>query len=360
MENLPTPPSLSDHQKEATRLERTASRRRWIRIMGAGVVIITASFLGWRAVRRAGEPGRLKAMIPRQLSAGVDQFFIEFNDRVFINYRELVGPTGYIRSYHQVDGEDPSVQFPIRRDWGTNSLPVRLPDGSTVQRSEVFAAIGRSGLIATFPNPQELGYDPKRVYRLDCGVAFQGSRVVDLPPDPAGREGRDQDGVHIYQLPDGRRLDITYHGGVPDGPFRAVYADGSTWGEATYRQGRVIQARVITRKGRSFDELGDSAAATEALVADAKTTAKEFAQRGRQKLAANDHAGALAEFTLALNANPHSAENYLDRADARFASGDVDGAIADCTKAMPCAESAGERTRAELKLQEFSQRKPSR
>jgi hypothetical protein len=111
-------------------------------------------------------------------------------------------------------------------------------------------------------------------------VSYRGNRVVNLPPDPAGREGRDQDGIHTYQLPDGRRFEITYHGGVPDGPFRAFYTNGAPWGEATYRQGRVIEAWLITRQGRRFDELHNGPAASDALTAEAKAEAEQPARHG--------------------------------------------------------------------------------
>lgn len=323
------------------------------------VALLAATGFGLhRAFTMVRESSKLKAMLPRQPASGIDQFFLEFEDRIFLTYGELVGPEAFIKAYNAVDGEDLSVQFPVRRDW-CNPTRVRLPDGAIVERCEVLAAIGRSGLIITYPQPQEGGYDPKRVYRLDCGVSFRGFHVVDLPPDPAGREGRDQNGIHTYQLHDGRRFEITYRGGVPDGPFRAFYADGSRWGEATYRQGRVVDAWIFTRLGRRFDELNDGPAACKALMAEAKASAEELTRRGRMKMAARDHAGAMADFTGALKSYA-SAEVYLDRADARLASGDLDGAMADCTQAVHCARTEIERRRAEQKRRDISQRKESR
>lgn len=45
------------------------------------------------------------------------------------------------------------------------------------------------------------------------------------------------DGLHVTTRPQGRRFETTWRGGVPDGPFRAFYADGKLWAEATYVRG---------------------------------------------------------------------------------------------------------------------------
>jgi hypothetical protein len=242
--------------------------------------VLGIGLLGFWFNSRVQNASKLRSMIPSQPAHTANHFFVEYDDRIFLRYDELVGPDRYIKASRSEDGEDLSVQFPLRRGW-TEPLPVRLPDGSTVERYEVFAAIGRSGLIALYPRPQGGSYDPDRVYGLDIGVSYRGHRVVQLPPDPAGREGRDQDGVHTYQLPDGRRFEITYRGGVPDGPFRAFYADGKPWGEAIYRQGRVIEAWIITRQGRRFDELNDGTAAAAAMEAELKPP--ELPQRKRAR-----------------------------------------------------------------------------
>jgi hypothetical protein len=231
-------------------------------IAATGMAIVFA--LGAVATAKVRTSSNLKAMIPRQPSAAIDQFYVENPYRIFLKYDELVGPERYFRTYHSADDADISWQFPVRQGCG-ESLPVRLPDGTTVRRIEVIAAVGQSGLVATFPLPQDDQYDPKRVYRLDNGVTFRDWRVVNRPPDPAGREGRDQDGVHVYQLSGGRRFEVTYRGGVPDGPFRAFHGDGALWGEATYRNGRVVEAWLFTRDGRKFDELKDGEAAQKAV-----------------------------------------------------------------------------------------------
>jgi tetratricopeptide (TPR) repeat protein len=316
-------------------LSRVGRRRNWPAkltrsLMGAGVAVWIAA-LGFGMIssfNKVRDSSKLKAMLPRQPAAAIDQFYLEYPYRIFLKYDEIVGPDKYMKAYNATDGEDLRVQFPIRQGW-SDLLPVRLPDGTTVQRIEVIAAIGKSGLVATYPFPQGDQYDPKRVYRLDCGVSFRDWHVVDLPPDPAGREGRDQDGVHTYQFPDGRRFEITYRSGVPDGPFRAYHADGAPWGEATYRKGRVVEAWLITRDGRKFDELKDGEAAQKAVSDSLAAASRGVRDSGLQKLGAKDYAGALADLNRALAVNPRDAELHRARADAYRATGNLDGAIND-------------------------------
>jgi len=234
-----------------------AAPPRWGLRVAVALGLLVAGTLGYcayHAFKEVREVSIVKSLLPRQPAGALDQFFVDNEDRIFVRYDEIVGPDDYIKAYNAPDDADISFQFPLRRYW-CETLKVRLPDGTTVLRNEVIASRGRSGLIATYPLPEDDKYVPHRVYRLDSGVTLRDRYVVNLPPDPAGRQGRDQDGVHVYQLPDGRRFEITYHGGVPDGPFHAYYADGKPWGEATYRQGRVVAASIITRDGRKLDEL---------------------------------------------------------------------------------------------------------
>jgi hypothetical protein len=48
---------------------------------------------------------------------------------------------------------------------------------------------------------------------------------------------KNREGVHLTRPPAGGRFETTWRGGVPDGPFRATYADGKLWAEATYVRG---------------------------------------------------------------------------------------------------------------------------
>ena len=319
----------------AALVARTGLRRSWparngaLRWIGAGAGVMAALLLvGASFFAKVRDTSKLKAMIPRQPVAAADQFFAENPYRIFVRYDELVGPSAYVKGFNPVDGEDLRPQFPLRRT-SHDPLSVTLPDGTTVRRTEVLAAIGRSGLVATYPRPEDDRYDARRVYRLDNGVSFRDGRTVDLPPDPAGREGRDQPGVHVYRLPDGGRFEVTYRDGAPDGPFRAFHADGAPWGEATYRAGRVVAAWLLTRDGARFDELLDGKAAQAAVAASCVAAARRSRAAGLEKLAAREFAGAIADLTRALAINGLDAHAYRARAQAHRALGDLDEAIAD-------------------------------
>lgn len=210
----------------------------WLAVPGAGLMAALVVLLV--TLRRAEESARLSGMVPSQPVAVVEQLFRENAYRLFVTYDEVIGPFAPLKARRSFDGEDLRAESPVRRGLGL-PISVALPAGTVVRWTEVLAAVGRSGLVATYPRPQDSGYACDRVYRLDSGVTFRGGRVVDLPPDPAGREGRDADGVHHYRFPDGTRFEVTYRGG------------------------RVVAAWLIGRDGRRFDELKDGRAAQEAL-----------------------------------------------------------------------------------------------
>ena len=234
---------------------RNAQLIGWSVAATLSLVLCVAVGFGVGEVRRSSKH---KAMIPRQLAAAADQFWLEHGPfKVFIRHEDLFGPQRYIKGYNPADGENPADQFPLRFGW-TQPYDVLLPDGTKVRRAEIFSSVGKSGIVATYPLPQDEtgGNDPNRVYRLSDGTTFRRNRVVKLPPDPAGLEGRDQDGVHTYAYVGGTRLEITYRGGVPDGPFRAYRANGRLWVEATYVRGRVVgPAWHHLPDGSKFDEL---------------------------------------------------------------------------------------------------------
>jgi hypothetical protein len=198
----------------------------------------------------------VKSLWLRGISGSLEQYFEECEpDRIFVSYDEIVGPQRYMKAYNGPDGADFSFQFPVRR-YFDEKLLVQLPDGTTVERTPHLAAKTRSGLIDTWDKPQGRDYRADRVYLLDCGVTIRGWHIVDLPPDPAGSEGRIQDGVHIYKLPHGGRFEVTYRGGLPHGKFRAFRADGSRWGEANYDRGRLVGPSWIYRAdGSRYNEL---------------------------------------------------------------------------------------------------------
>ncbi len=348
-----------DQAPESHPLSPDTRPQRGLGRVGIMLVVSTAALLAFGlivAFTKVRESNRLKAMLPRQPGAALDQFYLENPDRIMIHYDDIVGPDRYMKAFPGDGGADIAFQFPIRRHW-CSPLSVRLPDGTTVRRHEVLAVVDSGGLIVTEPRPQQEtgGYDDARVYQLETGLRYRGRHVTTRPPDSAGREGRDQDGIHTYQLPGGRRFEITFRGGVPDGPFKAYYENGSLWGEATYRNGRATEAWVVTRSGRRFDELRDSAAATKAMNADAQAEAEKFRQSGARKLAARDYTGAAADFGFAIDRSGSIAA-YLGRADARLALGDRDGAIQDCKAAQYSDGTDVERARAEQMLAELMHR----
>jgi hypothetical protein len=165
-------------------------------------------------------------------------------------------------------------------------MTVRLPDGTTIQRSEVLASVGPHGLVATYPLPENERYKPGCTYLLACGISVRDGHAVDRSPDPVGCEGRDQDGVHTTLLGGGARWETTFRNGVPDGPFRSYNSDGSLSCEATYIHGRLTgPAWRFPGDGTRYDELNPN----------------PFPENtARQKLNAGDFAGAVKDFDSAL------------------------------------------------------------
>ena len=85
--------------------------------------------------------------------------------------------------------------------------------------------------------------------------------------------------------------------------------------------------------------------------------AKVLAQRGRDKIAAKDFTGAVADFTAATELYHFENSTYSSRSDAKLALGDIAGAIQDCKLARDFADTDAERRFAEQKLKELHQRK---
>jgi tetratricopeptide (TPR) repeat protein len=254
---------------------------RWARLWGfigltcalaAGVVLLFAQlFLN---VRRSSED---KAIIGnlRQLSAAVDQFYLESGFRVFVAYNDIVGTHKLMNCVDPVAGEDYRTLFPRRQE---ARFIVRRADGGTVQ------------------------------YETD---------YPDQPPRP--------DGEHSIQSESGGRIEISYRNGVPHGPFRLVQTDGRLRAETTYIQGRVTgPCWIYTADGTRYNELTLETDGPRAL--------------GQRKTQAGDHTGAIEEYTRAIELNGWEVDLYLERAAVRQALGDLDGAIADHLTARSKAE----------------------
>jgi hypothetical protein len=165
-----------------------------------------------------------------EIRAAAEQFFLENPDRVFVEYKDLVGPGSPFKSLNPVSGEDYKTLFPLRIDFGALAVTMRdgrqvivMPDGALLQR------------------------DPKGRIR---GAAeeierYQASLGKVIPEDK----------IQIVKLPNGARLEIAYHGGRPHGKFRAIYNDGKLWAEGIYENGRPAgKHTVFDRNGKIIFE----------------------------------------------------------------------------------------------------------
>ena len=66
----------------------------------------------------------------------------------------------------------------------------------------------------------------------------------------------------------------------------------------------------------------------------AQTTAREYCNRGIARQEKGDLDGALADYSRAIELNPHDATAYNDRGLVKVAKGDLDGALADYNRAL--------------------------
>ena len=175
-----------------------------------------------------------------QISAATEQFFLEHPERIFATYDDLIGPDRYLQSAPaSVSGEDYHELFPLRRD--CEALTVTMGDG---RRVIVFLTpnreLGRSSVfLRQMPNG--------RLSEVNEGLGGAGLALYQR-----WLEGQHKpDGVQVKILPDGRRYEITYRAGVPDGPFRAYYADDKLWAEANYAHGMPFgRHRIFNEAGQ--------------------------------------------------------------------------------------------------------------
>jgi hypothetical protein len=189
--------------------------------LAAGVA--TPGYLYFSKFQRAAED---KGVRTYQIRSGVEQFFMENPARVFAAHNDIVGPACYVKAAPSNFGEDYREIFPVRADWET--LGVTMADGrvNLVLRDGWGVVHPRNGVI--YGHPESV-----RIYQ-----ALLASR-------------KNREGVHITTPPAGGRFETTWRAGVPDGPFRATYADGKLWAEATYVGGELVGRHVVyDRQGK--------------------------------------------------------------------------------------------------------------
>jgi hypothetical protein len=212
-----------------------ALKRNWARrsllwkwnLAVVGTLVLAVIVVPFLRLRRHQQDLSVRSQI-RQIGSNADWFFSDNPYRIFVSYEEIIGPAKFLKQIDSIQGEDYRMLFPIRRDSGWEEWSLMLPDG----------------------------------------------RKIDFP----GQAKPIADGVRQRRLSDGRRFEISYRNGLPDGPFRAYLPDGTLWGEATYAQGRLVgPAWLVTRDGKKFNELTDGAAGQAAFVAGAVSGAAPHA-----------------------------------------------------------------------------------
>jgi len=152
------------------------------------------------------------AIATYQIQAAVERFFYENPQRVFVNYEDVIGPQRSMKAARAHGGEDYHELFPVRADY--EAMGVTMGDG------RVNLVLRGAGFVQRLTNG-ELRGNPKsiKIYQ-----ALLSSR-------------KDHEGVHVTSPFQGGRFETTWRGGMPEGPFRATYADGKLWAEATYVHG---------------------------------------------------------------------------------------------------------------------------
>jgi hypothetical protein len=196
-------------------------RPRWIVALVSTLVIGATAFFAVRLFeqRRTSQD---KAISTYQIRAAIDQYFVEHPHRVFLTYDDLVGPRRYLKAVIPVAGEDYHELFPVRAD--TELMSVTMGDG---RKNILIFTAKNDGRLVVHQSPE--GKLTGQVAAYQAWLAAQDR----------------SDGVHVTTRPAGGRFETTWRGGVPDGPFRAYYADGKLWAEATYVRGAPSGRHVV-------------------------------------------------------------------------------------------------------------------
>ncbi len=187
---------------------------RIVALLSAVAVAVTVS--GYFFTAKIRHRSQDSAIATYQIQAAVEQFFFENPQRVFVNYEDVIGPQRYMKAARAHGGEDYHELFPLRRDY--DELITTMGDG---RQNIVFRYVG--GIVKQNP-------------RGEIAVDRSSPKAVEYHRSLLA-ERRKREGVQVVQEADRRRFETTWRGGVPDGPFRATYADGKLWAEATYVRG---------------------------------------------------------------------------------------------------------------------------
>ena len=139
----------------------------------------------------------------------------------------MIGPTKIVKGLHHVTPANYHDLFPIRADFDERTeLSV-----TTMAGHKVIEVCGLMNMVLQWPDGtlDERGPHARRARTYRAWLAAQDR----------------SDGLHVTTPPAGGRFETTWRAGVPDGPFRAYYADGKLWAEATYVAGRPIGRHVV-------------------------------------------------------------------------------------------------------------------
>lgn len=142
---------------------------------------------------------------------------------------------------------------------------------------------------------------------------------------------------HMYFARDQRRIYFTYSGG-------AVFQ--ARTGGAGKDAGQKTASTSLPEGAQRAKAVDDSAA---------PTTATQFAARGKVRQSQRNPAGAIADFSKAVELDPRNPDRYGDRANAYMQSGQLDLARADLDKALGLKPDSAELLRDRAMLR-FSQK----
>ena len=202
-------------------------QRRWrplriVALLSAVAAGVTIS--GYFFTAKIRHRSQDSAIATYQIQAAVEQFFVENPQRVFVNYEDVIGPQRYMKAARASGGENYRDLFPLRRDY--DELITTMGDG-------------RKNILF-----REVGGSVKQNARGEIVVDESSPKAVEYHRSLLA-ERRKREGVQVVQAADRSRLETTWRAGVPDGPFRATYADGKLWAEATYVRGELVGRHVV-------------------------------------------------------------------------------------------------------------------